>query len=111
MYRHPSSTFSNFEEIFLKVLRILNEKRFCNWWYNVNINLFKRDQCTCDFLNCISSAGAKQFVYSPTKLSSYCFSSSLIYLFYSSFWREKLNVNVVDYDISDHMPVICEFKC
>ena len=29
---------------------------------DVNINLFNRDQCTCDYLNCVSSAGAKQFV-------------------------------------------------
>ena len=27
---------------------------------------------------------------------------------YSSFDCQKLNVNVVDYDISDHMPVVCK---
>ena len=62
-------------------------------------------------MNCISSAGAKQFIDSLTRLSSDSSSSSLIDHVCSSFGREKLNVNVVDYDISDHIPVICEIKC
>ena len=62
-------------------------------------------------MNCISSAGAQQFVNFPTRLSSNCSSSSLIDYVYFSFGREKLNVNVVDYGISDHMLVICEIRC
>ena len=112
VYRHPSSTFNTFKENFVKVLDKLNEKkRDFIIGGDVNINLFNRDQRTCDYLNCVSSAVAKQFVDSPTRLSSDCSSSSLIDHVYSSFGREKLNVNVVDYDISDHMPVVCEIKC
>ena len=62
-------------------------------------------------MTCNSSAGAKQFDDSQTRLSSDCSSSSLIDHACSSFQREKLNVNVVDYDISDHMSLICEVKC
>ena len=103
MYRHPSTTFNTFKENFLKVLDILNEKkRFYNRG-DVNIILFNRDQLTCDYLNCISSAGAKKFVDSPARLSSDCSSSFLIDHVYYSFGREKLNVNVVDYGISDHL--------
>ena len=78
---------------------------------DINLNLFNRGQCTCDYLDCISSAGALQFVDLPTRHSADYLSSSLIDHVYSSFDCEKLNVNVVDYDISDHMPVICEIKC
>ena len=73
--------------------------------------MLNRDQRTCDYLDCISSAGALQFVDSPTRHSADYSSCSLIDHVYSSFDCGKLNVNVVDYDISDHMPVICEIKC
>ena len=88
----------------------MNIKKYFFISGDINLNLFNRDQCTCDYLDCISSAGARQFVDYPTTLSSECSSSSLIDHVFSSFRREKLNVNVVDYDISDHMPVIsiCE---
>ena len=72
--------------------------------------MFSRDQRTCDYLDCISSAGALQFVDSPTRHSAYYSSCSLIDNVYFSFDCGKLNVNVVDYDISDYMPVIYEIK-
>ena len=78
---------------------------------DINTNLFNGDQRTCDYLDCISSSGALKFVNSPTRHSADYSSCSLIDHVFSSFNCGKLNVNVVDYDISDHMPVICEIKC
>ena len=96
----------------LNVSDLLNEK---NKYYiiggDININLFNRDQRTFDYLECISSAGALQFVDSPTRYSADYSSSSLIDHIYSNFDYKKLNVNVMDYDISYHMPVIREIKC
>ena len=37
--------------------------------------------------------------------------SSLIDHVYTNFRCEKLSVNVVNYDIPDHMPVVCEVSC
>ena len=49
VYRHPSSTFNTFKENFVKVLDKLNEKkRDFIIGGDVNINLFSRDQRTCD---------------------------------------------------------------
>ena len=85
MYRHQSSTFKTFKENFLNVLDILNEKKkYFIIGSDANINLFNRDQHTCDYLNCISS-GAQQFVDLLMILCSDCSSSSLIDHFYSSF--------------------------
>ena len=52
-----------------------------------------------------------QFADFPNRHSSDYSSSFLFDHVYSSFDCEKLNVNVVDNDISDHMPDICEIKC
>ncbi len=58
-------------QLILNVLDLLNEKKKC---YiiggDININLFSGDQHTRDNLDCISSAGALQFVDSPTRHSA-----------------------------------------
>ena len=59
---------------------------------------------------CISSANTLQFVDLQTRHSADCSFSSFIDHVYFSFDSEKLNVNVVEYDISYHMPVICQIK-
>ena len=88
MYRHQSYTSKTFKENFVNVLDILNEKKkYFIIGSDVNINLFNRDQHICDYLNCISSPCAKQFVDLLMILSYDCSSSSLIDHFYSSFWE------------------------
>ena len=59
-------------------------------------------------LGCISSADARQVVNTHTRYSSDFSLSSLIDHVYTNIRCEKLNVNVVNYDISDHMLVVCE---
>ena len=112
MYRHPSSVFALFEKNFLHVLDFLNErKKDYVIGGDVNINLLKCDQHTIDYLNCISSVGVKQFVNSPTRYSADFSSNSLIDHVYSNIDFKILNVGVVNYDVSDHMPVVCEIIC
>ena len=112
LYRHPSSSFVQFQENFLRILDYLNGR---NKDYiiggDVNINLLKTDQRTIDYLECISCAGARQVVNTLTRYSCDYLSSSLIDHVYTSFRCDKLSVDVVNYDISDHMPVICEISC
>ena len=54
LYRHPSSSFVQFQENFLRILDYLNGR---NKDYiiggDVNINLLKTDQRTIDYLECI----------------------------------------------------------
>ena len=78
---------------------------------NININLLKTDQCFIDYLECISCAGARQVVKTPTRHSSDYLSNSLIDHVYTNLRCEKLSVEVVNYDISDHLPVVCEILC
>ena len=77
---------------------------------DINIIFLNRDQRTCDYLDCVSSAGALKFVDSPARHSADYSSCSLIDHVYSNF-DCGINVNVVDYDISDYMLVFCEIKC
>ena len=77
----------------------------------MNINLLKCDQHTVNYLNCISNVGVKQFVNSPTRYSADFSSYSLIDHVYSNFDCKILNVGVVNYNVSDHMPVVCEIVC
>ena len=102
VYRHSNSAFDAFKEIFLNVLDLLNKKYYIIGGV-VSINLVNRDQRICDYLNCIYSAYGLQFVGSPTRHSANHSSSSLINHVYSRFDCEKLNVNVVEYDVFDHM--------
>ena len=112
VYRHPSSVFALFEKNFLHVLDFLNErKKDYVIGGDVNINLLKCDRHTIDYLNCISSVGVKQFVNSPTRYSADFSSNSLIDHVYSNIDFKILNVGVVNYDVSDHMPVVCEIIC
>ena len=112
LYRHPSSSFTLFQENFLRVLDSLNDKnKDFIIGGDININLLKCDQRTSDYLDCISCAGVRQVVNSPTRCSSDFSLSSLIDHVYTNFRCGKLNVNVVNFDISDHMPVVCEISC
>ena len=55
--------------------------------------------------------GARQVVNTSTRFFCDYLFSSLIDHVYTNFRCEKLSVNVANYDISDHMPVVCEVSC
>ena len=57
-------------------------------------------------MDSISGAGARQVIEAPTIYCSGFSSSCLIDHVYTNFKIEK--VNVVNYDISDHIPVVCD---
>ena len=110
VYRHTSTIFTLFQENFLHVvIHYLNEKCMdIIFTGDININLLNCDQRTVDYLDWISSGGARQVVEAPTKYSSNFSFSWLIDHVYINLKIEKVNVNVVNYYISDPMPVVCE---
>ena len=67
-----------------------------------SINLCEQ-KLTCEYLDCIFSAGALQLDDSPTRHSANYSSCSLTDHVYSSFRCGKLNFNVLNYGIS----IIC----
>ena len=77
---------------------------------DININLLKCDQRTVDYLDCIFCAGVRQVVNTPIRYSSDFSLSSMVNHVYNNFRCENLNVNVVNYDISDHMPCVKKKK-
>ena len=75
---------------------------------NISIDILNTDQHTFDYLDCNSSGFAKQFVVSPKRHFYDYSSSSLIDHFCCSFGCEKLDISIVNCDLSGHMLLKCE---
>ena len=102
-YRHPTYNISDFQNKFEQCIFNLNRssKPFLISG-DFNIDLLKSS--SDDYKNTISSLGCKQFITSPTRITTN--SCSLIDHLYSNLPEQALSTKVLIHNISDHLPIV-----
>lgn len=111
IYRPPNGNFQNFLTTMTNILSSLYEKTYHNIFImgDFNINLLKEyDTYVLEFTNLMFSFSLYPFITKPTRVTST--SASLI----DHIWATHLEGNtgnyIVETDISDHYPILSQFK-
>ena len=108
IYRYPSSSLSDFQIQFTQTLNDLTKHKkdyiICG---SFNIDLLKSPSSTSinEYINSVFSEGCYCAVDKPTRITSH--SSTLIDHLYSNILNKTLTSNILQYEISDHLPLTC----
>ena len=105
VYRHPNSNADDFMEFLNDNLTKLNlyHKRFFVFG-DMNINTYKRTHCRKDYLNLLSSNCATNIIDVPTRVTTS--SATVLDHIITNQNKHQIFPAVVDYDITDHYPVM-----
>ena len=111
IYRHPNSNLHIFKINLENSINKLNENKvkymFCG---DTNIDLFKNNNFTSDYVDSLLSLGCTQHIESPTRKALNGSSETLLDHFHSNINSNNLNSKVILNDISDHFPIIAQIK-
>ena len=111
VYRHPDYDFSYFQDKLLNNIGILNDN---NSHFLIggdfNINLLNDNNKIENYKNEIQSQGTMQLVRSATRISPTSNNRTLLDHMYTNVFENKTNTFCIEYDISDHVPVITFLK-
>ena len=106
IYRHPSYNINNFQLKFAKTIEYLNSlnQNFIIGG-DFNIDLLDNSSSIQNFKNEIHSQGSWQLVQHPTRIPRK-HKKSLLDHVYSNFAITEITTQIIEYDISDHLPNI-----
>lgn len=110
VYRPPNGNFANFCDTLSNILSSAYTKKYShiNIFGDFNINLLTQNDNTDEFVNLMYSFSLFPLITRPTRITNT--SATLI----DHIWTTQLDMNignyVIDTDISDHFPVISQFK-
>ena len=111
VYRHPLSILPEFEEAYLNFLKKLRKQNYIELG-DFNVNYYKLSVAPAsitNYANSINLLGCIQIVDKSTRITN--FTRSIIDHIYAN---QDLLINiypsVVTYDISDHLPLLVEYK-
>ena len=105
VYRHPRPKFNNFMNRFCSLLGNLSKTRFLIGG-DFNINLFKDNNNTTEYIAKILSFGCQQTVTCATRYSSDFKTESLIDHIYSNLKENLIKTNILTTEITDHLPIV-----
>ena len=105
VYRHPNSNAYDFMKFLNNILTELNldHKRFFVLG-DMNINTTKRTNCCKDYLNLLSSNCATNIIDVPTRVTTS--SATVLDHIITNKNKHQIFPAVVNYDITDHYPVM-----
>ena len=109
VYRHPSYNLKPFIESFENSIEKINRMKanyiVCG---DFNINLLKNNSTVTDYLDSLTASGCKQYIDIPTRYSPDNNSQSLLDHIYSNINSNNINCDILNNDISDHLPILAK---
>ena len=108
IYRHPSTSLSEFKLPFTQTLSLLaKHKKYYIICGDFNVDLLKSQSSSPanEYINSVLSEGWYCIIDKPTRITPH--SSTLLDHVYTNIPDKTLNSNIVQYEIFDHLPTTC----
>ena len=108
IYRHPSTSLSEFKLQFTQTLRLLAKHKkdyiICG---DFNVNLLKSQSSppVNEYIDSVFYEGCYYIIDKPTRITPH--SSTLLDHVYTNIINKTLTSNILHYEISDHLPTTC----
>ena len=108
IYRHPSTSLSEFKLHFTQTLSHLAKHKkeyiICG---DFNVDLIKSQSSPSvnEYIDSVFSEGCYRMIDKPTRITPH--SSTLLDHVYSNILNKTLSSNILQYEISDHLPTTC----
>lgn len=111
IYRHPTSSFSEFQRYFLQTLKkMCQEKSEFVVCGDFNINLLKQpiNANVSNYVDAIYSEGCNNIINKPTRITES--SATLIDHMYTNVTNKVNSRGILTFEISDHLPTFCSLS-